>query len=83
MPSSSVGSFILTFTLFQRDVEFAVEKDLHPPMSMTTLRSKAVDARAKMDRHRTLLDRYLPLDLTTGNDVSYEVENKYGELVQR
>ena len=58
-------------------------RDLHPPAPLSTLRSKAVEARSKLDRHRTLLDRYLPLNLGPENDVSYEVENKYGELVQR
>ena len=60
-----------------------MERDLHPPLSITALRSKAVDARSKLDRHRTLIDRYLPIDMGPCNDVNYEVENKYGELVER
>ena len=53
------------------------------PSSISNLRHKAADARAKMDHHKVLLDRYLPLPTGPLNEVEYEVQTKYGELAAR
>ena len=47
------------------------------------LQSKINLAREQMSRHRTMLDRYLPVSLGPSNDVQYEVENKVNELADR
>lgn len=51
--------------------------------SYAGLRSRAADARNKMDHHRVLLDRYLPVRLGPEPEVGYEVEQKYDELAAR
>ena len=47
------------------------------------LRSRAADARSKIDLHKTMMDRYLPVHLGPEKDVGYEVEKKYDELAIR
>ncbi len=54
-----------------------------PPESILNLRSRAADVRAKMDHHKILLDRYLPVPGAPMNSVEYEVEDKYSELAAR
>jgi len=62
-----------------------VEEDLFPDQteSLAALRTRMKGARDQLGRHRNLLDRYLPVHFDPDHDVNYEVENKYGELVQR
>jgi hypothetical protein len=57
--------------------------DSRPPPSMSGLRSRATDAKNKLDAHRTMLDRYLPIYMGPEAEVADEVNYKYGELVQR
>lgn len=54
-----------------------------PSMQLSQLRSRTSEARNKMDRHRVLLDRYLPAPTGPIPAVEYEVETKYDELAQR
>ena len=54
-----------------------------PVSQMSVLRSRASDARNKMDRTKVLLDRYLPAPVGPISAVEYEVESKYNELAQR
>jgi hypothetical protein len=49
----------------------------------TDLRARTKTARDQLSHHRVLLDRYLPINMGPTDDVEYEVENKYGELVHR
>lgn len=51
--------------------------------SLANLRARANAARDQLSRHRVLLDRYLPLNLTSTPDVKYEIEYKVGELYPR
>ncbi|KAK2145285.1 hypothetical protein LSH36_690g03076 [Paralvinella palmiformis] len=53
------------------------------PVSLSSLRSRTSDARNKMDQHKILLDRYLPLPVGPPNEVPYEVEYKFSELAER
>lgn len=54
-----------------------------PQTSYSQLRQQASQARDKMDRHKVLLDRYLPIYLGPENEVEYEVDYKFGELADR
>jgi hypothetical protein len=51
--------------------------------SFNDLRYKATEARNKLGQHKMLMDRYLPLPTGPLNDVNYEVDYKYNELVPR
>ena len=53
------------------------------PASYTQLRSRTTEARHKMDQHKVLLDRYLPINMGPENEVQYEVDYKYAELADR
>jgi len=53
------------------------------PVSFATLRAKTNEAKNKVDLHKTLLDRYLPIYYGPENAVEYEVDYKFGELVDR
>lgn len=64
--------------------QLSVEEDyefLTP--SYSNLRAKYTEAKNKLDMHKTLLDKYLPLYLGPENDVEIEVDYKFGELVAR
>ena len=54
-----------------------------PTVSLSELRARALDARSKLDTHKTLLDKYLPLSTAPENAVEYEVAHKYEQLVDR
>ena len=54
-----------------------------PAYSMNNLRRKTIDARNKLDVHRTLLDRYMPETFEADQDVGSAIMYKYGELVDR
>jgi hypothetical protein len=49
----------------------------------TNLRAKYTEAKNKMDTHKTLLDKYLPIYLGPENAVEIEVDYKFGELCNR
>jgi len=53
------------------------------PTSFATLRSKTNEAKNKVDKHKVLMDRYLPIYFGPENEVPYEVDYMYGELVDR
>lgn len=53
------------------------------PESLSSLRSRATNVKNKMDQHKTLMDRYLPVYLGPENAVEAEVDYKYGQLVNR
>lgn len=70
----------------QADIESQIIPSVtvaRPPPSVSGLRSRASEAKNKLDAHRTMLDRYLPIYMGPENDVADEVKFKYGELVQR
>lgn len=54
-----------------------------PNNTLIDLRERTKVAKDKMDKHRVLLDRYLPIDYGHPEDVEFEVQTKYGELVER
>ena len=54
-----------------------------PNHSLADLRQRTKVAKEHMDKHRVLLDRYLPLTYGQHDDVQDEVDAKYGELVER
>ena len=51
--------------------------------SLSELRARAWHAKNKLDEHKVLMDRYLPIYFGPENDVEYEIDYKYGELVDR
>jgi len=61
----------------------AMQEPLWPTETYKDLRSRATDARNRLDVHKGLMDRYLPTDFAPGNEVSYEVDRKYDELAYR
>ena len=75
---------MLAERLFVRVKNFCLQEDyefLTP--SYSNLRAKYTEAKNKLDMHKTLLDKYLPLYLGPENDVEIEVDYKFGELVAR
>jgi len=50
---------------------------------LADLKSRASVARTQLNRHRDLLDRYLPISMDKPKDVDDEIANKYGELLIR
>lgn len=64
-------------------LELMISPDTASPASYASLRDRTALARNKMDQHRTLLDRYLPVPMGTPNEVPYEVEYRYKELEDR
>jgi len=87
--SSTVRRTITTTAPKSRIREIEARLDLmsdasDPPLAqMSLLRSRASDARNKMDRTKVLLDRYLPAPTGPIPAVEYEIESKYDELAQR
>ena len=63
--------------------DVVVIEPVKEPMSLTELRSRTNEAKNKLDSHKVLMDRYLPVYFGPENDVQYEVDYKYGELVNR
>lgn len=61
-----------------------VQDDLdYEPPSYAGLRAKYTEAKNKMDLHKSMLDKYLPLYLGPENAVEIEVDYKFGELCAR
>ena len=64
-------------------VEAEAFKHTPAPVPLSQLRARAAQAKDKLDIHKSRMDRYLPIYLGPENDVEYEVDYKYGELVNR
>ncbi|ELU11057.1 hypothetical protein CAPTEDRAFT_228467 [Capitella teleta] len=77
-PSYSHGSRIAGI-----EARLAADEDYTTPSSFHDLRYKATEARNKLGEHRLMMDRYLPIPSGPLNDVGYEVDYKYNELVPR
>eukprot|EP00914_Ancora_sagittata_P010180 GHVO01019627.1.p1 GENE.GHVO01019627.1~~GHVO01019627.1.p1 ORF type:complete len:488 (+),score=30.77 GHVO01019627.1:238-1701(+) len=77
-PSYSQGSRIAGI-----EARLAMDEDYPSPSSFSDLRYKATEARNKLGEHRLMMDRYLPVPSGPLNDVAYDVDYKYNELVPR
>lgn len=66
-------------------IETKIEREGFPDRSelFDDLRHRTLEAKNLLGRHRILLDRYLPVSLGPEPEVAFEIQNKYGELVER